>query len=91
MERIFPLSHQWEKSIMTGVKHVNVTARIEKIPAIVNIFKSVDTAYFKPRIVNAIAFQNCNLSVCPKYYVAIIIIITKLITDQSFATKILHH
>lgn len=60
VERLFPLSHQWEKSIIAGVKHVNMTARIEKIPTTANIFKSVDTAYFKPKGVNTIAFQNCN-------------------------------
>lgn len=57
---LFPLSHEWEKSIITGVKHVNMMATIEKIPTAVNIFKSVDTAYFKPKHVNTIAFQNCN-------------------------------
>lgn len=60
VERLFPLSHQWEKSIITGVKYVNVTSRIEKTPTTVNIFKSIDTAYFKPKGANTIAFQNCN-------------------------------
>lgn len=61
------------KSIITEVKHVIVTVRIEEknynsryfehtqiFVGILSTPKCVDTAYFKSKGLKIIAFQNCN-------------------------------